>query len=124
MPRHQQQRDNLLPTDAHLLFLEVTLTDTSEFESELDVTGELRHGFRVLSVRSAAIPNTIAAVLLQVREDTGKVPHVYFEWSEGNPVLNLLRFLFVGVGEVAPVTREVLRRAKPDRTRRPHVHVG
>ena len=121
---HQQQRDNLLPRDSHLLFLEVTLTDTSEFEVELDVVGVQRHGYRVLCVRSAAIPNTIAAVLLQMREDTGKVPHVYFEWSEGSPVLNFARFLFVGVGEVAPVTREVLRRAEPDRTRRPHVHVG
>ena len=33
-------------------------------------------------------------------------------------------FLFFGVGEVAPVTREVLRRAEPDRSKRPHVHAG
>ena len=52
------------------------------------------------------------------------MPHVYFNWTEGDPVLHLLQFLIFGVGEVAPVTREVLRRAESDPTRRPHVHVG
>ena len=37
---------------------------------------------------------------------------------------NLLKFLFYGQGEIAPTTREVLRRAEPDRSRRPKVHVG
>jgi hypothetical protein len=49
---------------------------------------------------------------------------VYFEWTEGSPVGNLLRFLVTGTGEVAPVTREVLRRAEPVRSRRPDVHVS
>ena len=70
------------------------------------------------------MPNAIAAFLLDVRQRTGVRPHVYFEWTEGSPLANLARFLFFGVGEVAPVTREVLRRAEKKRDLRPHVHVG
>jgi hypothetical protein len=44
--------------------------------------------------------------------------------TEGNPVLNIVRYLAFGVGEVALVTREVLRETEPDRLRRPVVHVA
>ncbi|MFI7586522.1 amino acid transporter [Spongisporangium articulatum] len=118
------RHDNDVPKWAPLVFLEVTVTDASDFETELHVEGEERFGYRILKVRSPAIANTVADLLLAMREMTGLVPHVYFSWTEGNPVLNLLRFLWIGDGEVAPVTREVLREAEPDPERRPRVHVS
>jgi hypothetical protein len=117
--------DNDLPDEGDLIFVEVIVTDPSDFETTLAVHGEVRHGTRrVITFEASNVPNALAALLLELRDETGAVPHIYFEWTEGNPVSQFLRFLFFGVGEVAPVTREVLRRAEPDRSRRPHVHVG
>jgi hypothetical protein len=113
-----------LPVDQQALFLEVIVDDSSDFETELEVRGVVRHGYRILEVHGPVVPNTIASVLLHIRDVTGLMPHIYFRWTEGNPVVNLLRFLFLGEGEIAPVTREVLREAEPDVTRRPWVHVG
>ncbi|MDT0454844.1 amino acid transporter [Streptomyces sp. DSM 41527] len=121
----QIRTDNDLPVDDDFIFVEVTVGDPSEFESELRVRGEVMHGrFRVLALESSTISNALAALLLHVRDATGARPHIYFEWTEGNPFAQFLRFFLFGQGEVAPVTREVLREAEPDRDRRPRVHVG
>jgi hypothetical protein len=121
----QIRDDQDLPDDADVVFVEVTVTDPSDFESRLDVHGQVMHGHhRVLTLESSSVPNALAALLLHVRDVTGVTPHIYFEWTEGNPAANFARFLLFGSGEVAPVTREVLRRNEPRRRRRPHVHVG
>jgi hypothetical protein len=125
LKRAQILHDNDLPESHDVIFLEVKVTDPSDFESVLEARGEVVHGkYRVVRIESPTVPNAIAALLLDVRDRTGVRPHIYFEWTEGSPLANLVRFLFFGVGEVAPVTREVLRRAEKDRERRPHVHVG
>jgi hypothetical protein len=117
--------DHNLPTADDFVFIEVKVGDPSDFESELNVHGEVRHGrYRVLTLQSSTIPNALAALLLHVRDQTGGRPHIYFDWTEGNPISQLLRFLLLGQGEVAPLTREVLREAEKDRTCRPKVHVG
>jgi hypothetical protein len=117
--------DNDLADDRDVIFIEVTVTDASDFETELHVHGEvLHHRYRILSVESSSVPSAIAALLLYIRDTTGRRPHIYFEWTEGNPAANFLRYLIFGQGEVAPVTREMLRQAEPGRNRRPHVHVG
>ncbi len=117
--------DNDLPDAGDIIFVEVTITDPSDFEGVVEVFGEVLHDvYRVINLQSPTVPNALAAMLLEIRDATGVRPHIYFEWTEGNPASNFLRFLFFGVGEVAPVTREVLRQAEPRRKKRPHVHVG
>ncbi|WP_433428248.1 amino acid transporter [Nonomuraea sp. CA-141351] len=107
-----------------VLFVEVSVPDASEFETELHVKGEERYGHKILTIESSAVPNSLAALLLYLRDRTGGVPHIYFHWTEGNPVVAMLRYLVFGGGDVPPLTREVLRQAEPDPERRPHVHVG
>jgi hypothetical protein len=120
----EQREDNHIPTDDPILFLEIDIGDASEFSDELCVQGIEVNGYRVLRGKSAAVPNAIAALLLHLRDMTGKIPHAYFGWSEGNPLKYLLRYLLFGEGETAPVTREVLRQAEPDPERRPSIHAG
>ncbi len=119
------RRDHDLPSDPDVIFVEVTVVDPSDFEGRLHVRGEVLHErYRVMTVTAPSVPNALAALALRIRDDTGAKPHIYFEWTEGSPIPQFLRFLLFGLGEVAPVTREVLRRAEPDPARRPHVHVG
>ncbi len=119
----ERAKHHLSPAEP-VLFLEVTVYDPSEFEAPLKVQGEERFGYRILRVDGSTIPNTIAAILLHLRDTTGARPHIYFDWTEGNPVVYLLRYLLFGEGEIAPLTREVLRQAEPHPERRPRVHVG
>jgi hypothetical protein len=120
----QVVKDHHLPSDHDVVFVEVTVTDPSDFETDLRVRGEIHDGQRVLTVAGSSVPTVLAALVLHVRDLTRRRPHLYFGWTEGSPAVNFLRYLVLGQGEVAPVTREILRRAEPDRTRRPHVHAG
>ena len=121
--REASDSHHLAPNE-QVLFLEVRPGDVSEFSGRLHVEGIDIGGYRVLRCVSSAIPNAIAALLLYIRDETKQIPHAYFGWTEGNPVVYLLKFLALGEGDTAPVTREVLRQTEPNPLRRPRIHVG
>jgi hypothetical protein len=121
---HEKRLDNHIPATDQVIFFEVDAGDASEFAGRMDVCGLDIGGYRVLRTEAPAVPNAIAAFLLYLRNTTGKTPHVYFAWSEGNPLVYLARYVLFGEGDTAPVTREILRQAEPDPELRPNVHVG
>jgi hypothetical protein len=121
---NEKRGDNHIPQGEPILFFEVTPGDASEFSGTLRIRGDRVDDYKILRTESPAVPNAIAAFLLYLRDETGKLPHVYFGWSEGNPLSYLLRYIAFGEGDTAPVTHEVLRQAEKDPARRPIVHVG
>jgi hypothetical protein len=120
----EQREDNHIPKEEPILFLEVQVEDASEFMDVLEVKGVQIGDHQVLRSVSSVVPNAIAAFLLHLRDTTGKTPHCYFGWTEGNPIIYLIRYILFGEGDTAPVTHEVLREAEPNPERRPAIHVG
>lgn len=118
------REDNHIPATDSVLFLEVQISDASEFDNTIVVKGVQVGPYRILRAQGAAVPNVIAAILFYIRNRTGKLPHAYFGWIEGNPIQYLLRFILFGQGDIAVVTREVLRKAEKNPDRRPVIHVG
>jgi hypothetical protein len=121
--RHHQAREGI-PSGQPVLFLEIQVLDPSDFAHKLQVRGVEVDGFRILCAQSSAVPNAIAALLLDLRDRTSVVPHAYFNWAEAPPLQQIVEFLVLGEGDIAPVTHEVLRSAERAPFNRPIVHVS
>jgi len=120
----EEREVNHIPAGDIVLFLEVVVTDASDFEADLIVIGDEIGGYRILRAYFPSIPNAIAATLLEIHKRTGEQPHVYFGWTESNPIKHLAKFLLFGEGDVAPLTHDILRKAEPNPSRRPAIHIG
>ncbi len=82
LKEQEVREDTHLPPGEPVLFFEVTVRDASEFEDVLKVKGVEVDGYRVLRAESAAVPNAIAAFLLYLRDQTGKIPACLL-WLDG-----------------------------------------
>jgi hypothetical protein len=67
-----------------------------ESQDVLEVRGVEVNGYRVLRAQSSTVPNAIAAFLLHLRDAAGKETPCHFDWTPGNPLGHLLRYVLLG----------------------------
>lgn len=91
-----------------LIFFEVYKVDFLDFEEDLVIKGEVYYGYCVFMVCSGNVLNIIVVVLFKICDYIGVVFDVYFEWNEGNLILNMFCYFVIGIGEVVLVICEVL----------------
>jgi hypothetical protein len=118
------RREHRIPRDIMIIFVEVELTDASEFNQEPLLEVHEEEGRYVMKIsRAASIAHTLAAVALEMAK-VGRPPEIHFGWTEDSPMSGLLGFLLFGEGNVPWMVRELLRKAEPDPDKRPFIVVA
>jgi hypothetical protein len=120
----QIRREHRIPRDLMIVFMEVAVSDTSEFVNEPTIQIRQEEGRFVMKITDAAsIAHTLAAVALEMAK-VGRPPEIHFGWSDESPISLSLGFLLFGEGNVPWMVRDLLRRAEPDEAKRPVVIVA
>jgi hypothetical protein len=120
----ETRRDHDIGPNEPILFVEIKILDASNFTGALSVRGYEVEGYKVLRATGVAVPNSLAALMIHLGSLSGKRAHAYFNWGERGPAAYLMKFLFSGEGDIAPLTREILRRCESDPNLRPVIHVA
>ncbi len=120
----QIRREHRIPRDLMIVFVEVELTDASEFVNEPVMRIFQDEGRYVMKITGAAsIAHTLAAVALEMAK-VGRPPEIHFGWTDDTPVSGTLGFLLFGEGNVPWLVRDLIRRAEPEETRRPLIIIA
>ena len=110
--------------DVPIIFIEVSLGDTSDFYQKPLMSIAREEGREVIRVsRCTSIAHVIAAIALEFRE-VGRPPELHFDWSDASPMAANLGFLLFGQGNIPWMVHALLRKAEPKPERRPRVLIG
>jgi len=113
------RREHRIPRDLMVVFVEVELSDASDFVPEPVIEVHQEQGRYILRITEAAsISHTLAALALEMAK-VGRPPEIHFGWTDQTPWSGTLGFLLFGEGNVPWMVRELVRRAEPDPARRP-----
>jgi len=118
------RREHRIPRDLMVVFVEVELSDASDFVPEPVIEVHQEQGRYILRITEAAsISHTLAALALEMAK-VGRPPEIHFGWTDQTPWSGTLGFLLFGEGNVPWMVRELLRRAEKDPARRPLIIIA
>jgi hypothetical protein len=118
------RRVHRLAADVPIVFVEATLGDPSEFEHRPMMEITQADGRFVLRVtRCVSVAHALATIALELSK-AGRPPELHFGWSNESPLAANLSFVLFGQGNVPWLVRELLQKAEPDASKRPHVIIG
>lgn len=117
------RKSHRIPDETAIIFLESTVSDSSQFASSPLINIREANGHIVIvATECTSVAHTIAAVTADLSNE--QPMEVIFGWSDGGSWGHLFRFLFFGEGNVAVLVRELLVLAIPDEKKRPKIIVG
>jgi hypothetical protein len=120
----QIRREHRIPRDLMIVFVEVQLSDASEFVNDPVIRVRQEEGRFVVQVSDAAsIAHTLAALALEMAK-VGRPPEIHFGWTDDSPVSGTIGFLLFGEGNVPWMVRELLRKAEPEEDKRPLIIIA
>ena len=118
------RRRHRLDSDVPIVFIEAEVGDPSEFEHmPLMEISQREERFVIGVKRCVSVAHVIASIALELSR-VGEPPEVHFGWSDENPMAASVSFLLFGEGNVPWMVRELIRKAEPDRAKRPRVFIG
>ncbi|HQR06192.1 MAG TPA: amino acid transporter [Gemmatales bacterium] len=113
-----------IAAEVPIIFIEVELGDTSEFEHAPLMRIDKEHDMEVIRVsKCSSISHVIAAISLEFSK-FGRPPEVIFGWSNESPLAANLNFLFMGHGNIPWMVQELIRKAEASEPKRPRVIIG
>jgi len=120
----QIRREHRIPRDLMVVFIEVEISDSSEFVNDPIIQIRQEEGKFVMKITDAAsIAHTLASVALEMAK-VGRPPEIHFGWSDESPLSVSFGFLLFGEGNVPWMVRDLVRRAEPNEAKRPLVIVA
>jgi hypothetical protein len=118
------RRRHRLDPEVPIVFVEAEVGDPSEFEHmPLMEISQREERFVIGVKRCVSVAHVIASIALELSR-VGEPPEVHFGWSDENPMAASVSFLLFGEGNVPWMVRELIRKAEPDRAKRPRVFIG